>query len=311
MISPSCPTILIRGAGDLATGVALELYEAGFRHLVLLEREQPLAVRRLVVFSEAVQEVRVDVEGVQAVRIHALEEATSAWAKGEIPVLVDPDTTCLKQPLSHFHPHVLVDALLAKRNTGVHLGLAPLVIGLGPGFSAGKHVHCVVETHRGHGLGEIRTSGTAFPNTGIPGPVLGKTVERLLRAPMDGLFTARRAIEDVVQQGEVVGQVATNDDAAPVTARTSGVIRGLLRSGIMVRKGLKLGDIDPRGETWRCRRVSDKARSVGRGVVRAVRAHLHGLRSATVSGREPDIDPSQPKSVSKPVTLPIHLGRTG
>ncbi|WP_051434807.1 selenium-dependent molybdenum cofactor biosynthesis protein YqeB [Desulfonatronum lacustre] len=312
---PATPSILIRGAGDLATGVALELYEAGLRRLLLLERARPLAVRRLVAFSEAVHEGRVDVEGIGAVRIDALDQATSAWTKGEIPVLVDPDMTCLKQLQPQLLPHVLVDALIAKRNTGVHRDMAPLVIGLGPGFTAGKDVHCVVETHRGQGLGEIRSTGSAFPNTGIPGPVLGKSLERLLRAPMDGVFTACRTIGDMVQEGETVGQVDAHGTVAPVTALTSGVIRGLLRSGVVVEKGLKLGDVDPRGETWRCRRVSDKARAVGQGVLRAVRAHLDGLRAGTVPGLEPRLEPdlgqTPPKSHPEPSPLPIHLGRTG
>jgi xanthine dehydrogenase accessory factor len=305
--TPPSPTILIRGAGDLATGVALELYEAGLKRLLFLEREQPMAVRRLVAFSEAVFEGRVDVEGIAAVRIDAPDQAAVAWDRGEIPVLVDPGMTCLKE----VQPQILVDALLAKRNTGIHRGMAPLVVGLGPGFVAGEDVHCVVETHRGHGLGEVRLVGSACPNTGIPGPVLGKSLERLLRAPRDGIFTACRAIGDMVQEGEAVGQVDAQGAVVPVTTLTSGVIRGLLRSGVIVEKGLKLGDVDPRGETWRCRRVSDKARAVGQGVVRAVRAHLHGLRSETVSGHEPYIGPPQPKSVPEPATLPIHLGRTG
>lgn len=304
-------TILIRGAGDLATGVALELYESGLKHLLLLERPQPMAVRRLVAFSEAVYAGRIVVEGIMAVRIDSLEQAAAAWDKGEIPVLVDPGMTCLKE----VQPQILVDALIAKRNTGVHPGMASLVIGLGPGFTAGKDVHCVVETHRGHGLGEIRTIGSALPNTGIPGPVLGKSLERLLRAPMDGVFTACRTIGDMVQEGETVGQVDAHGTVAPVTALTSGVIRGLLRSGVVVEKGLKLGDVDPRGETWRCRRVSDKARAVGQGVLRAVCAHLDGLRAGTVPGLEPRLEPdlgqTPPKSHPEPSPLPIHLGRTG
>ena len=307
----SPPSILIRGAGDLATGVALELYEAGSRHLLLLERPRPLAVRRLVAFSEAVYEGRIVVEGIMAVRIDFLEQADATWENGQIPVLVDPGMTCLKK----VQPQILVDALIAKRNTGVHRDMAPLVIGLGPGFTAGKDVHCVMETHRGHGLGEIRTTGSAFPNTGIPGPVLGKSLERLLRAPMDGVFTACRTIGDMVQEGETAGQVDAHGTVAQVTALTSGVIRGLLRSGLVVEKGLKLGDVDPRGETWRCRRVSDKARAVGQGVLRAVRAHLDGLRAGTVPGLEPRLEPdlgqTPPKPHPEPSPLPIHLGRTG
>lgn len=305
------PSIFIRGAGDLATGVALELFEAGLRHLLLLERDQPLAVRRLVAFSEAVYDGQIEVEGVAAVRIDSLEHAAAAWANREIPVLVDPDMTCLKQFQSQFYPHVLVDALMSKRNTGVHRGLAPLVIGLGPGFTAGEDVHCVVETHRGHGLGEIRFSGSACPNTGIPGPVLGKTLERLLRAPMDGVFTARRAIGDIVQQGETVGTVQANGTMASVAALTSGVIRGLLRSGDVVGKGLKLGDVDPRGEIWRCCRVSDKARAVGRGVLRAVFRCMDALEPGTVCKPMPDDEQTSGKSQSNTSNFPIHLGRTG
>ena len=301
------PFILIRGAGDLATGVALELYQSGLRHLLILERPQPMAVRRLVAFSEAVYAGRIIVEGIAAVRIDSLEQTAAAWDRGEIPILVDPGMTCLKE----VQPQILVDALLAKRNTGVHCGLAHLVIGLGPGFVAGEDVHCVVETHRGHGLGDIRYTGSAYPNTGIPGPVLGRTVERLLRAPMDGVFTTWRAIGDIVRQDETVGIVQANGIKVSVSARTSGVIRGLLRSGDVVGKGLKLGDVDPRGEIWRCRRVSDKARAVGRGVVRAVRAHLQGHRAETVSGLEPHTSQPRPTSVPVSSTLPIHLGRTG
>ncbi|GAB6059062.1 selenium-dependent molybdenum cofactor biosynthesis protein YqeB [Desulfonatronum parangueonense] len=260
----SQPTILIRGAGDLATGVALVLFRAGLKRLLLLEQEQPLAVRRLVCFSEAVYLGRTEVEGVRAMLIDSVDQAEAAWAGDEIPVIVDPDMACL----AVLKPQVLVDALIAKRNDGVHPGLAPLVVALGPGFVAGQDVHCVVETHRGHGMGNLVFSGAAYPNTGIPGEVAGKTLERLLRAPGDGLFTACRSIGDHVREGDVVGSVGS----CPVPARTSGVIRGLLRSGLHVRKGLKLGDVDPRGEAWRCRHISDKALIVGQGVLQAVLA---------------------------------------
>ncbi len=287
------PTILIRGAGDLATGVALVLYRAGLRRLLLLEQSQPLAVRRLVSFSEAVYLGRAEVEGVGAVLIDSAAQAEAAWAGDEIPVLKDPDMDCLEG----LKPQVVVDALLAKRNTGIHPGLAALVIGLGPGFVAGQDVHCVVETHRGHGMGNLILNGAAHPNTGIPGEVLGKTLERLLRAPEAGVFTACRSIGDHVQQDEVVGHVGS----APVRARTSGVVRGLLRSGLHVRKGLKLGDVDPRGETWRCRRVSDKAHAVGQGVLQAV----HAVRS------DIQFDLIGMQSPAEQSTTPIHLGRTG
>ncbi len=255
-------TIILRGAGDLATGVALRLHRAGFRNLLLLEKEHPLAVRRLVSFSEAVILGAVCVEGIRAERI-TVNETDSPWRRdGVIPVLADPEG----KSMARLGPDVVIDAILAKRNTGTRIDDAKLVIGLGPGFTAGEDVHCVIETMRGHDLGRVIYSGAAMADTGIPGSIGDCTSERLLRAPKDGLFITDRDIGDRVRKGELVATVA----GTPVIARISGVLRGLLRSDTPVNRGTKLGDIDPRGKTDFCRTASDKAMAIGGGVLEAI-----------------------------------------
>ena len=260
------PVIVIRGAGDLATGVATALHRAGYGRLLMLERSQPMAVRRRVAFSEAVHDGEARVEGVRAVCVESVNAAFAAWQNGDIPVQIDPEMATL----SEMDVDVLVDALLAKRNTGVRRGMAPLVIGLGPGFKAGDDVDAVIETHRGHGLGTVIDKGPAAQNTGIPGEVGGKTVERLLRAPCAGTWVARMEIGELAKQGDVAGHV----DGQPVQAGTSGVVRGLLRSSTAVSENGKLGDVDPRGEAWRVEKISSKALAVGAGTLRVVKAWM-------------------------------------
>ena len=252
-------TIIMRGAGDLATGVALRLYRAGFSRLLLLETANPLAVRRLVSFSEAVPLGEIQVEGVRACRLHDLD----AWPNEEgIAVLVDPDGTAIKS----MQPDVVIDAIMAKRNLGTDRAMAPLVIGLGPGFTAGQDVHCVIETMRGHTLGRVIHDGPALADTGVPGSIGGYTTERLLRAPVAGMFVTGHAIGDRVQAGEQVGTV----DGEPVIAAIDGILRGLLRTDTPVTAKTKLGDIDPRGEREYCPLVSDKALAIGGGVLEAI-----------------------------------------
>ena len=252
----------MRGAGDLATGVALRLHRAGFRNLLLLEREYPLAVRRLVSFSEAITQGVVCVEGIQAQRITA-GHAGDPWRQDDtIPVLVDPKG----KSISELGPDVVIDAILAKRNTGTRMENAPLVIGLGPGFTAGKDVHRVIETMRGHGLGRVIYNGSALADTGVPGSIGGYTRERLLRAPQAGTFTTTHDIGDRVEAGEQVATV----DGTPVVAAISGVLRGLLRTDTPVTNRTKLGDIDPRGKTDFCATASDKAMAIGGGVLEAI-----------------------------------------
>lgn len=254
--------IIIRGAGDLATGVALRLYRSGFRRLLLLETAHPLAVRRLASFSEAVYLKTVMVEGIRARLIDDAAQAEECWKKDEIAVVIDPGAQCV--PVSG--PEVVIDAIIAKKNTGTEMEDAPLVIGIGPGFTAGVDVHCVIETMRGHNLGRVIYRGTAQPDTGIPGSIGGYSKERLLRAPADGTFITTCDIGDRVKGGDRVATVG----GVPVTAAISGVLRGLLRSETPVTTGTKLGDIDPRGKTDFCATASDKALAIGGGVLEAI-----------------------------------------
>jgi xanthine dehydrogenase accessory factor len=259
--------IVIRGAGDLATGVALRLWRSGLRRLVLLEMEAPLAVRRLVSFSEAVREGLWRVEGVTAERAADMREVNAVLSRGHVAVIVDP----LAAFVRGMRPDVFIDATIAKRNLGTSLDQAELVVALGPGFTAGIDCHRVVETHRGHGLGRVIASGGALPNTGVPGEVMGYTSERVLRAPCDGIFETRLSIGQTVVAGQSVGVVG----GLPVPTEISGVLRGLLPHLTPVFSGLKLGDVDPRGDASRCAIVSDKALAVGGGVLEAILQHFN------------------------------------
>ena len=265
-------TIVIRGAGDLATGVALRLYRAGFSRLVMLENNHPLAVRRRVAFSEAVSQGCMKVEGITAVFVESTREIAKLWEHGEIPVLSDPAAVTL----SELQPEVLVDAIIAKRNLGTRRSQASLVIGLGPGFTAGKDVHRVVETKRGHYLGRVIESGAAADNTGIPGNIGGYSVERVYWAEQQGIFTTSLNIGDTIAAGDPLGMV----DDVPVVATICGVIRGLLRDGTPVDEKTKLADVDPRGTMAYCGEVSDKAMAIGGGVLEAISAHLFSKGAA-------------------------------
>ncbi len=254
--------IVVRGAGDLATGVALRLYRSGFRRLLLLETEHPLAVRRLVSFSEAINIGKVSIEGITARRIDDVEMLGQWPSDTTIPIVVDPAGESIRK----LRPDIVIDAIIAKRNLGTTIDDAELVIGLGPGFSAGRDVDCVIETQRGHHLGRVIWDGGAAPDTGIPGNIGGYSTERLLRAPNPGIFTTGCNIGDTVEEGQCMAKV----DSSPVCANISGVIRGLLRSATPVDRGTKLGDIDPRGKVTFCTTASDKAMAVGGGVLEAI-----------------------------------------
>jgi len=254
--------ILIRGAGEIASGVAHRLHRSHFK-VCLTEIPHPMAVRRTVAFSEAVYEGKKEVEGVRAQLVSRLEEIESVWQKGNIPILVDPDG---KKTRTFLKPDVVVDAIIAKQNLGTQVHDAPLVIGLGPGFMAGKDVHIVIETNRGHHLGKMILNGTAEPDTGIPGEIGGYTMERVLRTMKKGIFHPQKSIGDRVDRGSVVAVV----DDFPVIAKISGVLRGLLREGVEVKKGMKVGDVDPRSKKESCFTISDKARAIGGGVLEAV-----------------------------------------
>jgi xanthine dehydrogenase accessory factor len=260
--------VVIKGGGDLATGVAHRLHRAGMQ-VVVTELAQPTVIRRAVAVASAVYEGRVEIEGLVARLARNDEEIRAALAAGEVPVVIDPRA----EVIPRLCPTAVVDAIVAKRNTGTRITDAPIVIGLGPGFTAGVDVHAVIETNRGHNLGRVILSGSAEPDTGIPGPTMGYTVERVLRAPCAGLFKGERRIGDPVQAGERVASVA----GQPVVANISGVLRGLLADGLTVRAGMKVGDVDPRGVREHCFTISDKARAIGGGVLEAI---LYLLRTA-------------------------------
>jgi xanthine dehydrogenase accessory factor len=255
-------TICIKGAGEMASGTACRLYLANFKRIVMLEVETPLAVRRKVSFSEAIYDNTQTVEGISALKIDQASEIEKAWAAKKIAVVSDPDWQTLK--IIPFD--VVIDAILAKKNLGTNMNEAPLVIGFGPGFTAGKDVHAVIETNRGHNLGRIFTQGTAEPNTGVPGKIGDYTSERVIRASTNGQFTSYKSIGDRVSAGEAVGEVA----GQPIKTEIAGVLRGLIRNGTPVKTGLKLGDIDPRGKTENCTTISEKARAIGGSVLETI-----------------------------------------
>jgi xanthine dehydrogenase accessory factor len=256
--------LIIKGAGEQATGIACRLYRANIRRILMLEVPAPLAVRRQVSFCEAIHDKSMAVEGIDAVRVADDLERHAVWAAGKIAVRVDPQG----ESLASCKPDVFIDATLAKRNLGTSITDAPLVIGLGPGFTAGRDCHVVIETNRGHDLGRLIYSGEAEANTGIPGTIAGYTKERVLRAPAEGVFTTERQIGDLVRKGDVIGRVG----AAEVAAKIDGVLRGLIRPGSFVKTGLKIGDVDPRGDAGLCNTISEKARALGGAVLEAMLA---------------------------------------
>lgn len=253
--------ILIRGAGDLATGIASRLYGAGHK-LLMTEIEVPLTVRRTVALSRAVYEGRAQVEEMLGILAAGRTEAEKIMAQGDIAVMVDEEAACREW----FQPDVIVDAILAKKNLGTRITDAPFVIAAGPGFTAGKDCNCVVETKRGHTLGNVIWKGSAIPNTGVPGNVAGYTIERLIRAAADGSLEPRVQIGDHVETGEIVALTG----GVPVYAQMTGIVRGMLQAGVQVKKDLKIGDIDARAELSHCYTISDKARAIGGGVLEAV-----------------------------------------
>lgn len=252
--------VLVKGGGDLASGIAHRLFRCGFS-VVISELPQPTVIRHTVAFAEAVYQGRCTVEGVEAV-LSSAAEAAAAIERGIIPVVVDAEGALWRD----LRPWALVDATLAKRNTGTYREQAKLVVGVGPGFTAQQDVHVVVETNRGHDLGRVILKGAAAPNTGVPGAIGGYTQERVLRAPAAGLFRCVRAIGDTVCVGEAVAYAGEE----PVCTQIAGVLRGLLHEGLQVDAGMKVADVDPRCRREHCFSISDKARAVGGGVVEAL-----------------------------------------
>lgn len=261
--------IVIRGGGDLGSGAAVRLWRCGFS-VIVLECVAPMAVRRTVAFSEAVYDGEARVEEVGSRLADRAEDALHLVENGLVAVLVDAEA----HSLSTLQPYAVVDAILAKRNTGTSRCMSPITVGLGPGFVAGQDVHAVVETNRGPNLGRVIWQGAAERNSGEPAPVFGESHSRVLRSPTFGTLCTRRSIGDIVAEGEVVACVA--DQA--VRSAFKGMVRGLARNGLQVTENMKIGDIDPRLDPSLCVLVSDKALAVAGGVVEAICTHTGGIR---------------------------------
>lgn len=274
--------IVVRGAGDLATGTIHRLKKAGFR-LLVLEAEHPAAIRRQVALSEAVYAGSARVEDVEAVRMDVdlaekkkrkellEQEMERIWKKDGVPVLVDPAGLSI----AALRPAVVVDAILAKKNLGTTKEMAPLVIALGPGFTAGEDVDVVIETKRGHNLGRVIRSGSAVPNTGIPGIIGGYGKERVMHAQAEGILRNAASIGDIVEARAVIAEIETENGTVPVEASLSGLLRGLIRDGYPVTKGFKIADIDPRKEELQnCFTISDKARCIAGSVLEVICGEL-------------------------------------
>ena len=253
--------IIIKGAGDLATGIAYRLKKSGF-NIVMTEINNPTTVRRTVAFSQAIFDNEIIIEGIKGVKVNNINEVYKEIDKGNIPIIIDEKAEIIKE----LKPDVVVDAIIAKKNLGTSIDDAPIVIGVGPGFKAKVDCHLVVETKRGHYLGKVIEEGSAIPNTGVPGNIGGYTKERIIRATSSGRIKPVAKIGDFVKKGDIVAYI----DGVEVLAQIDGIVRGMLQEGIEVFEGMKSGDIDPRCEKDHCFTISDKARSIGGGVLEAI-----------------------------------------
>jgi xanthine dehydrogenase accessory factor len=263
------PLIVVRGAGDIATGTICRLHKSGMRVLAL-EVATPTAIRRTVSLSEAVYSGSSCVEEVSAVLAGSLFSCESIWQKRQVPVLVDPDCHCLRVCT----PVALVDAILAKKNCGTNMDMASITIGLGPGFTAGHDVHAVVETNRGHDLGRVMYKGSALANTGLAGNIAGVGRERVIYAPVSDGMRVSKDIGSVVGKGEIIARIGEE----PVSAPIDGLVRGMIRDGFPVKQGMKVADIDPRSEQIaNCYTISEKARCIAGGVLEVI-LHLSKAR---------------------------------
>ena len=269
--------VMIKGAGDIASGIAMRLWRAGI-NVVMTDLPRPSSIRRTVCFSEAVYRGETMIEEVRARRAENAADALRLLEENILPVIVDPKAESAKE----LHPEVIVDAILAKENLGTAITDAPGVVGVGPGFTAGVDCHAVVETMRGHTLGRVIWSGGAIPNTGVPGEIGGYTVERVMHSPCGGVFHALRQIGDTVEAGETVATVG----GEPLYAKITGTLRGILPEGFEVpREHFKSADVDPRCRLFHCFTVSDKALSVGGGVLEAVLMLTSAVGTARKSER--------------------------
>lgn len=261
--------VIVRGAGDLATGIVYSLYKAHFK-VIVLETQYPSSIRRRVALSEAVYDGESKVEDIESVLVKSYKEALNIIANQnykKIPILIDPNCDILKK----IKPTFLIDAIIAKKNLGTNKSMAKYTIALGPGFTAGKDCDIVIETMRGHNLGRMYLEGEAIPNTGIPGNIGGKEAERVIHASSDGIIENVKNIGDFVKEKEVIAYINNNNEKIEVLATFDGLLRGIIRDGFKVHKGLKIADIDPRKSEYdNCFTISDKARNLGGSVLTAM-----------------------------------------
>ncbi|MEI0699146.1 selenium-dependent molybdenum cofactor biosynthesis protein YqeB [Brachyspira intermedia] len=261
--------VIVRGAGDLATGIVYSLYKAHFK-VIVLETQYPSSIRRRVALSEAVYDGESKVEDIESVLVKSYEEALNIIANQnytKIPILIDPNCDILK----NIKPTFLIDTIIAKKNLGTNKSMAKYTIALGPGFTAGKDCDIVIETMRGHNLGRMYLEGEAIPNTGIPGNIGGKEAERVIHASSDGIIENVKNIGDFVKEKEVIAYINNNNEKIEVLATFDGLLRGIIRDGFKVHKGLKIADIDPRKSEYdNCFTISDKARNLGGSVLTAM-----------------------------------------
>lgn len=260
--------ILIKGAGDLASGIAWRLRRAGF-NILMTEIARPLTVRLTVSYSNAVYEGQTEIEGIKGVLVQDYKQAQEVMRRGDIAVIVDGQADIRNE----FKPNVIIDAIMAKKNINTKIDDAPVVIAVGPGFCAGKDCDYVIETKRGHFLGRVIEQGAAIANTGVPGNIGGYTIERIIRSDGAGEFKSATKIGDSVKKGDVVAYT----DGRPVYAQIDGIVRGMLHDGVMVTDKMKCGDIDPRAEKSHCFTISDKSRAIGGGALEAVMYSLRKL----------------------------------
>lgn len=254
--------VVVRGGGDIASGTIQKLYRSGFK-VVILEVEKPTAIRRNVAFSDAIYNGETSVEGIKAVRVENLEEIMEAHKNDIIPIMVDPEGIVIRK----INPIAVIDAILAKKNLGTNKEMSPITIALGPGFNAGVDVDVVIETMRGHNLGRLIFDGYAMPNTGVPGDIAGYSKERVIYSDADGVIKNISKIGDLVDKDDVLACIGEIEVKAPI----SGLLRGLIKDGTSVYKGLKIGDIDPRlKEVENYTTISDKARNIGGGALEAL-----------------------------------------
>lgn len=258
--------VVVRGGGDIATGTIYKLYKCGFKVLVL-ETANPSAIRRNVAFCEAVYNGSYTVEDLTCTLAKSIEEAVQLLKENKITLLVDPECKAVE----YFKPIAVVDAVIAKKNLGMSKTMAPVTVALGPGFEAGKDVHAVVETMRGHNLGKVLYQGSAAANTGVPGIIKGFGRERVIHSPAEGILKNISHITDTVKKGQVIALIEKGGKTTEVKASLDGILRGLIRDGYYVTEGFKIADIDPRSEEYdNCFTISDKARCIAGGVVEAI-----------------------------------------